>query len=224
MPVPNTGGQLRTSLAEMQVGDYIACKINNGFIVNNTAVSGSFYSLGDDNQTELPLTGISSTAAGNGKFYFIKSDKGLLIADRVCLHTISWDIMNSKDIIEGVPATLGGILGVIRSLGGGNSYADANGNSSTTDAGLGAWPIDNEWDTYIVKKDYGTGAGSDNVWHYGTGTLTQETPPPQVGVNTKRVRRGASGDEKFIYPLLDKSSTPSTTGFRPVFQYEEVTP
>ena len=47
---------------------------------------------------EIPM---NASATPNGIFNFIKVDKGLLIADRVIQHSISWDTINSGGLIEG---------------------------------------------------------------------------------------------------------------------------
>lgn len=210
MAVPNTGGVLRTSIADMQVGDYIAC--------NYSTING-FYQIGVVN-TEIPLAGVTYSASQNnyGTFYFTKVDKGLLISDRVVSNTISWDQLNALEYIQGKANSLGNKSGSIRSLGGGNSYASATGTSDTADAGLGAWPTDNEWDTYIAKKDYGTGAGRDDIWHFNAGSFVQETR----NGNTSRVYRGKSMANNLGFILYDHTN--AAFGFRPVFEYQEVTP
>lgn len=223
MPVPNTGGQLRTSIAEMQVGDYIVCE----FYIDAGWDVGSMRKLGTSTAIECPLVGISNTTQQTVSFYLIKVDKGLLIADRVVRHSVSWDNLNKWDCIQGAPKAQfsdNTFNGIVRSLGGGNSYAKDGGKSSTTDAELGAWPVDNEWDTYIVKKDYGTGAGRDDVWHSNIVSFSQETPVNglnSVGTNSTRVGRGYLGAIKGIY-VKASSYAGSDWGFRPVFEYQEV--
>ena len=182
MAEPVTGGQLRTSLSDMQVGDYIACytEFNEGL---NPVFYSSRTSVG-----EIPYTGLAGTNGNSYTFYFIKVDKGLLIADRVTQTSIKWDKLNAENKIQGDTRILFDKTGIIRSLGGGNSYVDANGNSSTTDTGNGAWPVDNEWDKYIV----GMFGGADDVWHWsGIQTWCQDTSIPISGSdNTYRTRRG----------------------------------
>lgn len=93
MAVPATSGQLRTDLQDMKIGDYIACKY-----VAASGAAGEFSDLGGTVDTEIPVTG---TATPNGYFYFIKVDKGLLVADRVVQHSISWYVLNAAGYIEG---------------------------------------------------------------------------------------------------------------------------
>lgn len=229
MPEPNTGGNLRTSIAEMEVGDYIKCH------ANTSDAPPTLYGFGEDKSfAEMPVTGANS---GNYFFYFVLVEKhevgGLLIADRVIRHSISWDVLNSSEYIEGknyqwpTEFAVPDKTGILRSLGGGNSYADANGNSSKTDAGLGAWPTDNEWDTYIVKKDYGTGAGRDDVWHWnGVGSWVQETPINGIAGNSSNAGSRWSKGWTVHHSGGSNGSAEyrSNLGFRPCFEYEEVTP
>lgn len=241
MAAPNTGGQLRTKIADMQVGDYIHVRHH----YNSSNKIHLFEYWGNPaiaNLSEIPVNGRDKTASQYvAKAYFIKADKGLLICDRIVTNTISWDELNSSDYIEGKTLEIkidsinfangGGYsnfnqAGIIRSLGGGNSYATADGKSSTTDTGNGAWPIDNEWDTYIVKKDYGTGAGRDDIWHWkqGVRTLTQDT---HVSASANRTFRGTSNTTTGLITetgAVGSSSAQALNGFRPVFEYQEVTP
>jgi hypothetical protein len=227
MAEPNTGGVLRTNIADMKVGDYIKffANVANAEIFISDGAASSF--------SELPLTGSPyavSSSVYRGCFYGIKVDKGLIIADRVIAHSVSWDTLNSKELIQGryghVQGDIGGLLKssiVTRSLGGGNSYATADGKSSTTDTSNGAWPVDNEWDTYIVRKDYGTGAGRDDVWHWsGVFTFTQDTAMMGVDNATtsdKRIIRGNTSRNRGGWATSNVSTTIS--GFRPCFSYEE---
>lgn len=181
----------------------------------------------DSNATELPITGVSNP---DGIFYFVKVDKGLLVADRIVQHSISWDALNTGRFIQGRPTYINGVLGIIRSLTGGVAYSDANGNRSTIDLGYGGWPTINEWDTYIVNfPSYLIQSGKtlDDVFHWNvdTGTWCQDT---HFSASTTRTMRGryvyfgtAYGNLKY---LTGSSSNLGgvTWGFRPVFEYKEV--
>lgn len=227
MPIPNTGGQLKTKIEDMQVGDYIPCSYLANLGENKR---GYLTELGVSSKQEIP---IPANSLVDGKFYFIKVDRGILIADRVVQTSISWDTLNSAMLVEGA-YSIGNafldasyppdIVGKVRSLGGGNSYATADGKSSTADTGNGAWPADNEWDSYIVRKDYGTGAGRDDVWHMGTTmpfTWCQDT---LINQPTWRSVRGRFSPNYFRYDTFCVSSTVNTLfGFRPVFEFTEVT-
>lgn len=94
MPIPATSGSLRSSLAEMQIGDYISCR----YTAATTGVAGTFSELGTCIATEIPVVG---SATPNGLFYLIKADKGLLIADRAVQHSVSWDALNTAKFIQG---------------------------------------------------------------------------------------------------------------------------
>ncbi|OME55362.1 hypothetical protein BSK59_12850, partial [Paenibacillus odorifer] len=96
MGFPATTGSLKTKVSDMKLGDYIICKY---FAVSSGAV-GVFNELGTSIATEIPVSG---SATPNGSFYLVKVDKGLLAADRVIQHLISWDALNAGKLIQGVP-------------------------------------------------------------------------------------------------------------------------
>jgi hypothetical protein len=107
MAVPATNGQLRTTLSDMKIGDYI--------VSNYQAASGAvgtFSNFGGVAGTEIPLVG---SATPNGSFYFIKTEKGLLVSDRVVQHTITWDTLNAGKVIQGFPWATGNIIPVMTS-------------------------------------------------------------------------------------------------------------
>lgn len=235
MTVPATTGQLRTKIEDMQIGDYIACN----YTASNGAV-GTFSNFGGTEGTEIPVTG---SATPNGTFYFIMVAKsnngGLLVADRVIQHSISWNTLNAAKVIQGRPQTFDGKEGIIRSLTGGVAYADANGNKSTSYQGYGGWPKNNEWDKYVVnfpKELIQSGKTLDDVFHWnGVGTWCQETAingllhtedGSAVASGTERIFRGvAAGNTKFLAEHRSGAALSSTAnssfGFRPVFEYIE---
>jgi hypothetical protein len=216
MPVPNTAGQLRVKLQDMQVGDFIVWATKDNF--------GQF-GISTEGLTEIPVTGIAwNNSISNTFGYGIKVDRGLIVFDRVRQHSISWDGLNALKNIQGTPVTIKNagvnLTGILRSLGGGCAYADENGNISLTDRGIGAWPTNNEWDKYIVKKDYGTGAGRDDVWHWnGVVTWTQDTPITSIRHSGARTCRGYSSVDAFHNNLTNIAV--AHLGFRPVFEYKE---
>jgi len=366
MPVPATKGQLRTRIEDMQIGDYIVCNYQA-----SSGAAGKFSNLGGTAGTEIPVEG---SATPNGTFYFVKVDRGLLVADRVVQHSISWNTLNAGKLIQGLPFYLDNVplmtsnttpsgeafsnrnssyaewqafdknittffqsgftpsisspayLGyefptattinaysitpyggrdnpldfkfygsndrvnwtlldtrtnvswtaskqlfvlnqpvvyksyklectrtgggwfslvelelayvfdfeiIVRSLTGGVAYADANGNSSTTDQGFGGWPTNNEWDKYIVNfpaDKIQAGKTLDDVFHWDidTGTWTQDTPITAIATSSLRVMRGKyklngtyyGGLKYLTYSSSNQSGT--TWGFRPVFEYKEV--
>jgi len=374
MPVPATKGQLRTRIEDMEIGDYIICE----YQASTSGEVGTFSNLGGPAGTEIPVTG---EAAPNGSFYFVMVDKvpgygGLLVADRVIQHSISWNTLNAGKLIQGltkefslVPAmtsdtepfgtvsassvyeagreayrafdgvisvytsswtsnsdppvwikydfgegnqkkviayslgsstdypvampkdwvfqgSVDGVVwvdldnrsnetnwaggevryysfnnqaqyrfyrvyildnnrtsnkrwtiiseiglydrlysGKIRSLTGGVAYADANGNSSTTDQGYGGWPTNNEFDKYILRfpqELVQEGYTLFDVFHHDVvKTWTQDTPIISIAAATNRVTRGGTtGTNNFSY-LTSTTTTDTTVGFRPVLEFME---
>lgn len=355
--VPPTNGKLQTRLQDMQVGDFIVCEYTG----TSNAI-GTFSNLGMSTANEIA---IMPPATPTGLFYFIKVDKGLLVADRNVQAYITWDAIFTGKVMTGLSANLAvtpkmtadtmsdgtvtsssgvystnyawnafdrapatswatstlpaylqvklrqaytirsytltptvateapkewqllgsndgsswtvvdyqinqtgwtaqvkrtftvgnpgnyqyyrvaitsnngssytdiGELGLyeyaegyIRSLGGGCSFADASGNSTSTDPGsskYGAWPTNNEWDKYIVASTLNglITAGDSNVWHWnGIYTWIQDTPISALFASTNRPLRG--------YALKAFNCSQASTysadiaGFRPVLQYKEV--
>ncbi|PVC75084.1 hypothetical protein C2I27_04145 [Priestia megaterium] len=113
------------------------------------------------------------------------------------------------------------VYGTIRSLTGGVAYADLSGNKSLTDQNRGAWPTNNEWDTYIVNFPPSliqSGKSLDDVFHISNSiTLTQDTPASGVGSSTNRIARGNNVLATGLF--IPYSNTVNTNGFRPVFEY-----
>jgi hypothetical protein len=111
--------------------------------------------------------------------------------------------------------------GLIRSLTGGVSFADANGYSTTTDAGKGAWTPNNEWDKYIVNSTLNSTitAGNDNTWHWSAAvkSWTQDTPILAIGASTLRVTRGQTAVASFS--SIASSTATTSYGIRPVLEY-----
>lgn len=84
----------KTSIDDMEIGDCIPCKYTAG----TSRAIGYFSQLGTGISNEIPVLG---SVTPNGLFYFIKADKGLLIADRMIQSTISWNAINAAKYIEG---------------------------------------------------------------------------------------------------------------------------
>lgn len=212
MPMPATTGQLRSSIGDMEIGDYIVCSA-----VRSSTTAINLKDLGKSVLPEIDLGGLSSISSG--RFYFIKVDKGLLIADRVVFNTITWDTLNSAKYIEG---TIWEGEGKIRAISGGVSYADANGNKSATEQGYGGWPPINEWDKYILgfpQTKILEGKNIDDVFHVDNySSFCKETPITTTSANYRVQRR------RDMYPFWSNPSTYSNVaiGFRPIFEYREV--
>lgn len=96
MSAPASQGRLCTTLKEMEIGDYIRCS----YTASTANVAGYFTDLGSavPGVTELPTT---AAATANGYFYFLKVDKGLLVADRMVQSSISAQSLNAKNYLNG---------------------------------------------------------------------------------------------------------------------------
>lgn len=229
---PATTGKLCNTLGEMDIGDYIVWKRD-----------GAVHSFGGsiDSYTELPVTGIASSSLPTKHFHYaIKVDTGLLISDRVTEHTISWDVLNASKRIQGLPTTISGVSGVIRSLTGGVAYADENGELNKVANHFGAFPTNNEWNKYIEdfpKHLIQQEKQLNDVWnHNNMLTWTQDTPTngsftsltgttSTAWTSSARMLRGGHLIFDGMWAGLACSvATVSQTiaGFRPVFEYKEV--
>ncbi|GED68094.1 hypothetical protein BRE01_17960 [Brevibacillus reuszeri] len=124
--------------------------------------------------------------------------------------------------------------GVIRSLTGGVGFADANGNLSATNKGLGAWPPNNEWDRYIINfpsQLIQAGKTYTDVFNLDLNVVTwcQDTPSigmahpdgglPNPSTNLARIHRNSI----FAWATSNWGSEWNGTkqGFRPVLEYRE---
>ncbi|CAH0122554.1 hypothetical protein PAE9249_05126 [Paenibacillus sp. CECT 9249] len=225
MPMPATTGQLRDRIQDMKIGDYIVFHYNQATNTVSTGTGGF---------EECPVTG--SLYSGNGNppssfWYMIKVDRGLLISDRVSLVNISWDTLNSWKWIEGKTISVDRKEGQYRSLSGGVGHVTLEGNMSLVDTQLGGYPVNNEYDTFIVKGK--VKPNDDSVFHHvNVGTLCQETPAigvqyigsdgkPIIAINTHRVRRGYEGKGE-MFRISPSNYSNVSYGFRPVFEYKEV--
>ncbi|MGZ0051961.1 hypothetical protein [Brevibacillus gelatini] len=227
--IPATTGTLRTKIRDMLVGDYIPFHIN--------IQSPWQFGFNDTSVAEIPLTGLPNTVGQSGYLFLIKVANGLLIGDRIGVNNVSWDALNTARLIQGQPwssAEMDGIEGTLRSITGGVAYANAYGNASLNDEKLGAFPVHNEWDKYIVNfpiDKIESGKTVDDVFHFQQNpTWCQDTTLTGVvgtdGViatsgSDKRTRRGYDSDPKWFSGIVS-SFTSTATGFRPVFEYKEV--
>ena len=126
--------------------------------------------------------------------------------------------------------------GIIRSLTGGVAYADANGNKSMTNLGYGAFPVNNEFDKYIVnfpQELIQNGKTIDDVFHCKRDatnnipyTWCQDTPINGIlnvnsvaGDSSRRVCRVVWNTSTHSH--LPSNDNGSYVGFRPVFEYIE---
>lgn len=218
MGVPATTGTLRTTLASMLVGDYIAFNYDTA----GTGVAGTFSNLGSATGSEIPITGIAVPSVANGDLaYFMKVDRGTLISDRILQIAISWNVLQAAQLIEGKVITLNSVSTLVRSLSGGTAFADANGSLVLTDQSLGGYPTNNEYDRYIVNSDLNQTItkGNNNVWHWQIAyyTRVKDTIDIEIAAATQRVNRGYSSIvQGFSYAV---STATTVGGFRPVLNY-----
>ena len=75
----------------------------------------------------------------------VENDKKYLVADRNLLVNVSWDDLNSQDLINGKEITIDGQKYLLRVLTGGNNYRNGSDNYSG-----GVLP--NEWDRWVVNE------------------------------------------------------------------------
>lgn len=121
----------------------------------------------------------------------------------------------------------------VRSITGGIAYLSESGNPSNIDYRLGAYPENNEWDTYMTFGPYTvpeTNDGND-VWHFNYGTdgsctWASDTVfsgfPSVAGFETSvsgRTVRGRNGDLMGYWSTVATYTTPVKIGFRPVIEY-----
>lgn len=80
MGAPASNGKLCTKVSDMLIGDYIKCD----YVVSSSADNavGVFKNIGNISTTEMRTIPILGAGQINNYFYFIKVDKGLLVADR----------------------------------------------------------------------------------------------------------------------------------------------
>lgn len=223
MAVPATTGIIRTSLEAMQIGDYISCR----YEALLTKV-GSFSNLGSSTDPEILADTVSTP---KGTFYLIKVAKGVLISDRVIQADISTQELSISGLHDGV-MWADGIR--IRMPSGGVAYRNASGNIGLTDANLGSWPVNNDWDRYVLGfplERIQEGKTALDVFNISdtTCTLTCDTPHLNLGPSTSRVQRGTYIYSGKRYGVNEKSmlfnastGADRVIGFRPVFEYEEV--
>lgn len=131
-------------------------------------------------------------------------------------------------------------IGLIRMPTGGCAYANASGAKVLTNANLGGWPVNNEWDKYVVKSTLGgkITAGDDNVWHWKPGCATwcqdvilpgmNPSNPTTITDSSYRTLRGMMIYEGVSYGSTIKDVSTAGDGqglyhlgFRPVLQVIE---
>lgn len=141
MAVPATTGQLRTNIADMEIGDYISCNYQAA-----SGAQGTFSNLGKPAGTEIPVSG---TATPNGTFYYVKVQNGILVADRCVQVSRSWDSINSNKCIQGLPWDAGNIIPTMTSNTSLGGIASASSFYKNDD-------MNNAWHAFdgIISSDF----------------------------------------------------------------------
>lgn len=230
MAIPATTGTFRTTLASMKIGDYIACQ----YVASISGAIGTFSNLGVALATaQANEISLSGTATPNGYFYLLKVDNNLLIADRNVQISISLATLNTNNYLEGKVINLSSSSVLIRSISGGAQFVDTSNARTTVDNNYGCYPINNEWDKYIVNSTLNNTItkADDNVWHKstiyswtrdssinGTFTSSSSTITASSGYFTVRAYLTANTTFKDFYSYI-YSTTSAIVGFRPIIEY-----
>lgn len=167
MGVPATTGQLRTKVSDMKIGDYIYCSYIGGSTGPNT-VSTTQWNL-NTTKTEISVAG---EATPNGGFYFVKTSKGLLVADRVVNHTVTWDTLNSGKWIQGNPIDFGNIIPVMTSNTAPSGVASASSVYTTN---------------YDPFRAFDKNSGTDTLRWLSAGGVTSAWLQYDFGANNGKV-------------------------------------
>ncbi|MNV78143.1 hypothetical protein D3C71_1716160 [compost metagenome] len=118
-------------------------------------------------------------------------------------------------------------------------YESAELGYSAIDAGFGLWPVNNEWERYVLnfpENKIQDGKTIEDVFHcsrseqtgVGTYSWTQDTPSVALAIATNKiVRAGNYFDAAGVLTntpvsYIVSSLTRTYVGFRPVFEYKEV--
>jgi hypothetical protein len=126
-------------------------------------------------------------------------------------------------------------LGFIRSISGGNAYLGTDNKYSLTNQSLGGYPVNNEWDKYIVNSNLNgkITPGDNNIWHWDNLTSLMKDIPINgikditggntTTTNSYRIIRGYKDQYGSLnrVNIVLSGSVYADTGFRPVLQYIE---
>lgn len=154
-------------------------------------------------------------------------NKKLLISDRVLLTRVTWDELNTQELISGKEITIDGQKYKIRLLSGGTSYRSSSNGYD------GGYPTTNEWDRIITNEsslsglpkptstDLDTALNStdyngehNNIWHWhGIFSFCQEVYSQN---SSARVIRGHYSPRFLNY--INSSTRYSYYGWRPVLE------
>ncbi|TQK62109.1 hypothetical protein FB479_106192 [Brevibacillus sp. AG162] len=161
MPVPATTGQLQENVLDMEIADYIVMKVTSTGLHEFGGTTAGY--------TETPVNGTKQSLL-NTFIYMVKVDKGLLIADRVRSHSVSWDSLNVQKAIEGNTWNSANLIPVMTSNTSPSGIVSASSVSSNQNGAFQAF------DGKLV------GAWK-NVWYTNgesTGWLAYEFPEPKI--------------------------------------------
>ncbi|MWV43082.1 hypothetical protein GRF59_05515 [Paenibacillus sp. HJL G12] len=114
----------------------------------------------------------------------------------------------------------------VRMLTGAIAYLRFDGHPTTTDEGLGLFPPENEWDTFIKNGQWGLKVWN-NIDNSTSAEWTQDTvfsgftnPPAGFTNNgTGRTVRGRNGSVTEYWSAVANYTGPSKIGFRPALEY-----
>lgn len=98
--IPVTEGKVQTTVAAMNIGDYIAAR----YTTTAMTAHGTFSEIGTVNTATVPV--FSSTAL-DGYVYLMKVAKGLLVSLTQLYSGVTYSVLNASNRIYGQKATIG---------------------------------------------------------------------------------------------------------------------
>ena len=137
--IPITQGGLQTTVAAMNIGDYIAAR----YITTAMTAHGTFSEIGTVDTGTVP---VFTSSALNGYVYLMKISKGVLVSLTQLYSGVTYATMNAVNRIYGSKVTIGGRDYLVRvpnineyitmagTLGGKLDVADRYTNFNTTSA------------------------------------------------------------------------------------------
>ena len=144
---------------------------------------------------------------------FSHNYKTLFVADRTIHHSISWNHLNSLDLVFGKVVDIGGQKYLLRLLQGANvNPASVSGGANSND----------EWDSLIVQFTPNT---EDSHWAIddavnssgGSVDFVQETSANEL-LNVFGRGYTTTANNPNAFSSMSKTSTLSITGYRPVLE------
>ena len=129
-----------------------------------------------------------------------KYDHSLFVADYNVTHTVSWDDLNTKDLIFGKDYASGGVDYTLRAPSVGSNYTGSDDSRRGT-------PANNEWDT-MLNKNSGYIQNWNQMFSWGQDVSS--------GGTSSRAVRGYNSARLWYYNNASYSSP--YVGFRPVLE------